>query len=236
MHIQLLTTETDHHLFFAKKLQEAACLSSIIVETKIPEFPFNVSHVFETHREEYEKHFLLKGENPKFQDFAETHTFNSLNSKESKTQMMRLKPDVIIVFGTGRLDADVLRIPRLAALNLHGGNPEEYRGLDSHLWAIYHKDFRNLITALHFMSPQIDTGDIVSSMPLPITTHMNLYELRAINTKICVDLSLAAFGMIDCGLPLSRRKQRKRGRYYSAMPAVLKDICVNNFTRLTQVP
>lgn len=234
MHIQLLTTETAHHLFFAKELQAATCLSSIIVETKIPKFPFSVRHVFEDHREEYEKHFLLKGETPKFQDFAETHSFNSLNSEESKARMMRLKPDVIIVFGTGRLDDDVLRIPRLAALNLHGGNPEEYRGLDSHLWAIYHKDFSNLITALHFMSPQLDTGDIVSSMPLPLKTHMNLYELRAINTKICIDLSLDALGMIDRGLPLPRRKQSKRGRYYSAMPAVLKDICEKNFARLTQ--
>jgi hypothetical protein len=63
---------------------------------------------------------------------------------------------------------------------------------------------------------------------------MNLYASRAINTKVCVDLAFAAFEIIDCGLQFLRCKQSKRGKYYSAMPEVLKDICVKNFTRLKQ--
>ncbi len=233
MHIQLLTTKTPHHLFFAKQLQAADCLHSIIVETKQNLFSFPVNHVFEDQREEYERRSLLNGESFEFDDLAETHSFNTLNTQDAKNEMARLSPDVIIVFGTGLLDANVLEIPRLAALNLHGGNPEEYRGLDSHLWAIYHKDFCNLVTTIHFMSPQLDTGDIAFSTTLPIKARTNLYELRAINAEVCVDLSLAAFNIMNSGRPLPRRNQNRHGRYYSSMPAVLKEICVNNFSRFT---
>ena len=45
--------------------------------------------------------------------------------------------------------------------NLHGGDPEKYRGLDSHYWSIYHNDFKSLITTLHKVRPILDTGEIV---------------------------------------------------------------------------
>ena len=44
--------------------------------------------------------------------------------------------------------------------NLHGGNPEEFRGLDSHYWSIYHNNF-NLYSCLHKLSYKLDDGDII---------------------------------------------------------------------------
>ena len=233
MHIQLLTTKTPHHLFFAQRLQAAGCLHSIIVETKPTSFAFPTKHVFEDQREEYERDELLGGKDFGFEDLAETRDFPALNSSEVKNEISRLKPDVMIVFGTGLLGPDIFEIPLLASLNLHGGNPEEYRGLDTHLWAIYHRDFSNLVTTLHFMSKRLDAGDIIFSSTLPVKAHTELYELRSINSRVCVDLSIAAFDIMNAGRPLPRRIQNRHGRYYSAMPAVLKENCVSNFSRYT---
>ena len=30
---------------------------------------------------------------------------------------------------------------------------QKYRGLDSHYWSIYHKDFESLVTTLHRVTP-----------------------------------------------------------------------------------
>jgi methionyl-tRNA formyltransferase len=103
-----------------------------------------------------------------------------------------INPDVIIVFGTGKINSSLIQIPRLGCLNLHGGDPERYRGLDTHLWAIYHQEFDQLITTLHYIDETLDTGDVVFKATLPISRGLQLHQLRAVNTQVCVKLSLLA--------------------------------------------
>ena len=84
------------------------------------------------------------------------------------------------------------------------GDPRQYRGLDTHLWAIYHGDFGGLVTCLHHVDLQLDTGDIVDCRPVPIARDMELHELRAANTRVCVELirSALASGKLKRALPL----------------------------------
>ena len=77
-------------------------------------------------------------------------------------------------------------------LNLHGGNPITYRGLDSHLWAIYHEDFSELVTSIHLVEPELDTGKLINKRPIKLKSKMKLYQLRAENTLCCIALTLEA--------------------------------------------
>lgn len=236
MHIQLLTTDTSHHRHYAERLKAAGCLDSIFVETeqRAPSFP--TRHAFEERRDSYEREVLLGGANFRFVDLAPTFEFPSLNAPAAREVMAGLQADVVLVYGTGLLIPEVIVLPRVACLNLHGGNPEDYRGLDTHLWAIYHRDFANLVTTLHYVSPQLDTGDVVFATTLVLRARCELYELRSINTRACVELSLAAATLLRAGQILPRRAQVRLGRYYSAMPAILKDDCVAKFGRHTAAP
>ena len=112
---------------------------------------------------------------------------------------------------------------------MHGGDPSRYRGLDSHLWAIYHRDFSSLTSTLHCMDQSFDKGNIVIQGDLKITNGMPIESLRSVNTEMCIQMSIA---MVNCAktiYPLPSRKLLQIGRYYSAMPAVLKGICEQNF-------
>ena len=125
----------------------------------------------------------------------------------------------------------LIREASVACLNLHGGNPERYRGLDTHLWAIYHNDFHDLVTTIHHVDADLDTGDIVLQSELRFEPNTQLHQMRAINTKVCINLSLVSlstFQSIGC---LPSRRQVRFGRYYSFMPAVLKEDCVRKFGR-----
>ena len=118
--------------------------------------------------------------------------------------------------------------------NLHGGDPERYRGLDSHLWSIYHNDFTALLTTLHRLVSKLDTGDIVAKCSIPITRNLPLYKLQAMNTEICIKLTL---NLIDTFVKygnIASRPQRKLGRYYSAMPKDLKTICFQKSLKILQ--
>jgi hypothetical protein len=227
--VALLTTETPHHLFFARQLAEAVPSLRIVLETVSPEPPFETAHPFETRRDEYERDVLLDGFRGMFDELAPTTRYASIN--EAAPQLVDDRPDALLVFGTTILEQPLIGAAA-SCLNLHGGNPEEYRGLDTHLWAIYHRDFENLVTTLHHVDEALDTGDVVALEPIPLEPGMKLYQLRAANTRICVSMSLGALEALEGGM-VSRRAQHKRGRYYSFMPAVLKDRCVSQFEDYT---
>lgn len=233
MKVVLLTTDTTHHAYFAWKLNERFSLQAIVLERWRPSAPFETSHPFEQRRDEYEREVLLAGGPRSCADLESVHLCQRVNDAATVVTLAALRPDVLLVFGTGILEPPAFRAPRLACLNLHGGNPEEYRGLDTHLWTIYHRDFANLVTTLHCVDKGLDTGDIVSQSPLPVQAGTELHQLRAINTRACLDLSLAALKTLDRTGSLAARQQLRRGRYYSHMPASLKQECLTRFRRYT---
>lgn len=233
MRVVLLTTDTPHHLYYAWRMHSAGMLTAVVMECASRPFPFPTHHPFETERDEYERSALLSGAPKSFEELVPTVRCDTVNDRDALDGLRRAEPDVILVFGTGRLLAEAASVPRAACLNLHGGNPEAYRGLDSHLWAIYHRDFENLITTLHYLEPELDSGAIVVSSKLPLEARMPLTRLRGVNTQVCVELSQLAVNLLQEGRPLPSRPQLSRGRYYSAMPAVLKDECVRRFERYT---
>jgi len=215
-------------------MRQEGMLDAILVETKALSFPFPTYHPFERDRDHYERTVLLKDRQEPFASVAPVYSSVNVNAPDAVSELRRLRPDVVIVFGTGRVTDEIASIPSIACLNLHGGNSEAYRGLDSHLWAIYHRDFENLVTTIHFVSPELDTGDIVFSERLPISQGAGIHQLRAINAQVCVNLSILAIHALRKGLSLPSRRQQSKGRYYSAMPAVLKQDCADKFARFTR--
>jgi methionyl-tRNA formyltransferase len=225
----LLTTDTPHHRYFAGMTSALFPWQAILVETRKISPPFELNHPFEKKRDEYEKKVLLKGNDQSFSEVSDTYLYDSVNSKDAISKLNALSPDIIMVFGTGKLHPAVIETANIACFNLHGGNPEHYRGLDTHLWAIYHRDFNNLVTSLHFVNDTLDAGEIIFQAQLPLTKKSKIFQLRSINTQICVELSNLASFALNNHQVLPRRKQIASGRYYSYMPSVLKEDCVKKF-------
>ena len=64
-------------------------------------------------------------------------------------------------FGTGYVtQATLARMPH-GFLNLHTGMLPAYRGVKSEFWTLARGDVANAGWTLHFMSPELDAGDIV---------------------------------------------------------------------------
>lgn len=234
MKIAVLTTETSHHTFFVKALREAFSDVVVFCESgSAASAPFATSHPFEAVRDKYEVERWFEGRQVVLSDVARVRSVSSMNAPEAIAGLADERPDVAIVFGTGLLKpATIEACPRLL-LNLHGGDTELYRGLDTHLWAIYHRDFASLITTLHRVDAGLDTGDIVLQGAIPLHAGMPLHALRAANTEVCLKLSLAALDMVARSGDVLSRPQRATGRYYSAMPTDLKSICERRFAAHT---
>ena len=225
MRVALLTTDTSHHAYFAWKLAERFPLAATVLETDPIVPPFEVAHPFEGRRDVYEREHLAGFTGP-LAELAQVHETSRV--AEAEGFLRALSPDAAIVFGTRIVPPNVTAIPGVC-LNLHGGNPEQYRGLDTHLWAIYHGDFPNLVTTLHFADEGLDTGAIVAQTGVPLHREMELHELGVANTQACVELTGLALAALEAHGRVPARPQLQRGRYYSFMPAVLKERCVERF-------
>ena len=229
MRIILLTTETLHHAHFARQLAAGAheVLALIETETVLP--PYDTAHPFEAARDEHERAHWFAGRQGKVTEFAESRHFADINAPEAVAALRGFAPGLTVCFGTRRLKGELIARGGEKLVNLHGGDPERYRGLDTHLWAIWHRDFSALQTCLHRVDDQLDTGEIVQCLPVEPAPGSGLHQLRQANTETCLRLVYGAIAQIEGHGALKTRKQTGQGRYYSFMPAALKEICVKRF-------
>lgn len=229
MKILILTTNTPHHNYFIRKIQDLCDQLFVVYETTsiIPVYP--TYHPFEDLRETFEK--KLWGAKSFALDLATTPNVTCVENINDITDLDYLYNgiDVCIVFGTRRIKTATIEILPSITVNLHGGDPQLYRGLDSHLWALWHRDILGLKTCLHHLHPQLDTGDIIAMKKLDISSLNDLSELRALNTKACIELSRNFLDSLHIKDPIEATRQEQVGRYYSFMPADLKDVVAKTF-------
>jgi len=230
MKLALLTTPAAIRAYYAQKICSVFPISLIIIETKPLTPSFAVRHPFEDEQEIFEKESFFKDNYLPISDFPQALLVKNINDNHAVRALKQLSPDATIIFGTGKLKSNTLSACN-NAVNLHRGDPQAYRGLDSHLWQIYHNDFSPFITTIHKANDLIDDGEIILQQKMEIRKEMKISHLRKYYTEICVELSLAALEMYAQKGSFSSKPQRSVGRYYSFMPAVLKEVCVNKFTR-----
>ena len=230
MKLTILTTNTIHHCYFVQEALKSDLEVSVISENPTPikniallEQSFETSKkAYETKRNNYESQKWFQGRKTHINSFPNVYEVNDINSKSTINKLIEINPDLLVVFGTGLVRKGMISIFENKIFNLHGGDPEKYRGLDSHYWSIYHKDFKSLITTLHKVRPILDTGEIVLQGRVKLWSNMELYQLRASNTELCVDLMFSLVDLFKSNKPIIGRIQKSKGRYYSLMPEALK--------------
>jgi len=233
MKLVIFTTETTHHAYFVKRIAEKFTISETIIEGKNQKTKYHTSHQFEIVRNSLEKKIWFEDKDTMIKNFTNVTYLNDLNDYKSKNHLKNLSPNLIIMFGCGKIDKEIIDLCGNNFFNLHGGDPEYYRGLDSHLWAIWHNDFKRIVVTLHQVEKELDTGKIYLNRPIKIIGKMKLEELRIANTEVCVDISAQLIKSFYEKKNIKLLKQNKIGRYYSYMPSCLKQICREKFERYT---
>ena len=233
MKLVILTTQTPHHAFYVQCLAQVAEIPLIVVQTQSSEPPFPIHHPSDDQCDRYERDVFFSGEEPRLATFGNTLERPSVNDELVAQSIERIQPDLVFDFGTGKVAPHIINLVPNRILNMHGGDPEHYRGLDSHLWAIYHGEFDGLVATVHRLNAELDDGEIVLQASVPIPAGTKLHQLRRYTTEVFIELSQAAVDMIKRHGRIHSRPQRHRGRYYSFMPAVLKSSCVQRFEKFT---
>ena len=101
-----------------------------------------------------------------------------------------LKPDVICVVAYGKiLPQEILDIPKLGCINVHGSLLPKYRGAAPIQWAVLNGDKKTGITTM-YMDVGMDTGDMILKQEVEIGENETKCELWYRISKILDNLLL----------------------------------------------
>ena len=100
------------------------------------------------------------------------------NNEEVLNILNDLKPDFLAVVAYGKiLPQEVLDIPRLGAINVHGSLLPKYRGSAPMQWAIINGEKVTGITTM-YMDAGMDTGDMLLKEEIEIKEEYNLEDVH----------------------------------------------------------
>ena len=92
-------------------------------------------------------------------------------------QMRQLAPDVVVVVAYGRiLPKEVLEVPPLGCINVHGSLLPKYRGAAPIQWSVINGERQTGVTTM-YMAEGLDTGDMILSLSTPIGEEETAGEL-----------------------------------------------------------
>ena len=120
----------------------------------------------------------------------------SITGADFAIQLERLQPDFFVVIAFGRiLPEKVLKIPRIAAINVHASLLPKYRGPAPIQWAIINGENQTGVCTM-LMEKGLDTGDVLLTAREPIRpddTAGSLHDrLAARSATVLID-TLSAF-------------------------------------------
>ncbi len=102
----------------------------------------------------------------------------NVNAPESLDHLRPYQPDLFVTAAYGQiLSADLLSIPRLGGINLHGSILPSYRGAAPVARAIEHGESESGVTVIR-MTPRIDAGGMIAFARTPIGPDETAGELE----------------------------------------------------------
>ena len=121
------------------------------------------------------------------------------NNPEFVEKLKNINPDVICVVAYGKIiPKEILDIPRLGCINVHGSLLPKYRGAAPIQWAVLNGDKTTGVTTM-YMDVGMDTGDMILKQEVDIGENETTGELWDRLSKIGGELLVETLKQIENG-------------------------------------
>ena len=141
-------------------------------------------------------------------------------NQEFIDEIKLLKPDIICVVAYGKiLPKEILDIPRLGCINVHGSLLPKYRGAAPIQWAILNGDKKTGVTTM-YMDIGMDTGDMILKEEVEIGDNETTGELWDRLSKIGGKLLVETLEKIENGTA----PREKQGDNFTVAPMLDKEM------------
>lgn len=117
--------------------------------------------------------------------------------RETLDKLKASQADAFVVVAYGQiLSTEILQMPRLGCINVHGSLLPAYRGAAPIQWSIVNGDSKTGITTM-LMNEGMDTGDMLLKAETPINLLDNAYDLAATLANQGADLLIETLLKLD---------------------------------------
>lgn len=121
------------------------------------------------------------------------------NNEEFLNTVKKINPDLICVVAYGKiLPKELLKIPKMGCINVHGSLLPQYRGAAPIQWAVLNGDKKTGITTM-YMNEGMDTGDMILKKEVQIGEDETTGELWERLSKIGAKLLVETVEKIEDG-------------------------------------
>ena len=151
------------------------------------------------------------------------------NNEEIIEEIKKLNPDVICVVAYGKiLPKEIISIPKLGCINVHGSLLPQYRGAAPIQWAVLNGDKKTGVTTM-YMDEGMDTGDMILKQEVDIGEEETTGELWERLAKIGANLLVETLKQIEKGIA----PRQKQGEDFSLAPMLNKEMAKINWSTKT---
>lgn len=154
-----------------------------------------------------------------------------VNAAEALAMIRGYAPDLLVTAAYGQiLSADLLGIPRLGGINLHGSILPSYRGAAPVARAIQHGDTESGVTVIR-MTPRIDAGGMIAVARTPIGPDETAGELEDRLAGLGAPLIAQAIASLEAGTVQILPQEKSR---VTKAPKLRKDDGLIDWTKPAQ--
>ena len=152
----------------------------------------------------------------------------SMRTPEAAEALRQLRPDILAVVAYGKILPDeVLAIPGLGSVNVHGSLLPKYRGAAPIQWAVLNGDETSGVTTM-YLAHDMDAGDIIYTEETPIGEYETAGELFDRLADMGARLLVRTLRDIEAGTAPRTPQEHDRATYVKQLD---KSICPIDWTR-----
>lgn len=171
-----------------------------------------------------------RGQQLRFSDVKKTalqHNLPVLQPERLKdeqfiAQLKQYNADVFVVVAFRILPEVVYSIPPKGSFNLHGSLLPNYRGAAPIQRAVMNGETRSGVTTF-FLNPQVDCGDIIDQIEVPIRPDETTGELYDELMNVGADLIIKTLKAIDEGTVKCHKQELYDGQTLMYAPKILRE-------------
>jgi methionyl-tRNA formyltransferase len=131
-----------------------------------------------------------------------------------KLFQLNIKPDLIISIAASQIfKKEILNLPPCGCINLHSSPLPRYQGMMPSFWAMLSGEKETAVT-VHYMVEDLDAGDIILQMPVPIFQTDSLHDLMMRAKQAGVQALLAAVNHIEEGTVNRQKMNLTKASYF----------------------
>ncbi len=136
------------------------------------------------------------------------------NDSETERALRSRAPDLFVLAGYGKIvKPNIISIPKVMCINLHGGKLPEYRGSSPMNWVLINGEEKFGISIIKLDSG-VDTGDVIMARSFPIEQNSIIRELHEMADEVFPEMLVEVLRQLEDGTFSLKKQEISKARYY----------------------